>query len=105
MKCIVFKMPDILIKQLDMEDVEPFMHKYIVTENGDLMVPWYDFIDENSSEGELTCAIVEDIEYYDATDLINYGLEEYRDALKGMISIMINFHKNRFDQGQPKGEA
>ncbi len=105
MKCIVFTMPDLLINQLGMEDVEPFMHQYIVTENGDLMVPWYDFIDEKNCDDELTCALINDVEYYDATDLIQHGLEEYRDTLKGMVSTMINFHKSRFDQEQEKGEA
>lgn len=105
MKCIVFDMPDILIKQLDMEDVEPFMHKYIVTENGNLMVPWYDFIDPQNDTDELTCAVLNDVEYYDAQDLMTCGLEEYRDSLKAMISIMINFHKNRFDQEGERAKA
>lgn len=105
MKCIVFKMPDLLINQLDLGDVEPFMHQYVVTENGELMVPWYDFIDEKNCDEELTCAIVNDVEYYDANDLMMFGLEEYRDTLKGMIATMISFHKTRFDQEQPRGEA
>lgn len=102
MKCIVFEMPPVLIDQLDMHDTETFMHKYIVTENGNLMVPWYDFIDHKNTSDELLCAVVNDVEYYDASDLMTFGLEEYRDVLKGMVSIMINFHRSRFDQSDEK---
>lgn len=102
MKCIVFEMPSLLIEQLDLLDTETFMHKYIVTEHGNLMVPWYDFIDPKNTSDDLLCAIVNDVEYYDATDLIKCGLEEYRDTLKAMVSIMINFHRNRFDQSDEK---
>lgn len=105
MKCIVFEMPSLLIDQLDMNDTETFMHKYVVTEHGNLMVPWYDFIDPQNKTDELLCAIVNDVEYYDATDLMQFGLEEYRDVLKSMVSIMIQFHRSRFDQEQPRGEA
>jgi hypothetical protein len=98
-------MPDMLIRQLDMEDVEPFMHQYIVTENGELMVPWYDFIDPENCQDELTCAVINDVEYYSAQDLVQYGIESYRDKLKGMLSIMINFHRDRFDQSQDRAEG
>ena len=98
-------MPEPLIKQLYMEDSEPFMHKYVVTENGMLMIPWYDFIDPHDDKNDLTCATVNDIEYYDANDLMMFGLEEYRDTLKSMISIMLNFHRDRFDQQRERAEG
>lgn len=105
MKCIVFTMPEILISSLYLQDAEPFMHQYVVTETGNLMVPWYDFIDPDNCDNELTCAVVNDVEYYDANDLMKFGLENYRDTLKTMIMIMLEFHRSRFDQQQERAEG
>lgn len=102
MKCIVFTMPEMLIRDLYMEDADPFMHQYIVTETGNLMVPWYDFIDPQNDTDELRCSVVNDVEYYDVNDLMKFGLEEYRDTLKTMVMIMLNFHRSRFDPQQEK---
>jgi len=105
MNCIIFKMPEQLIHKLGMEDAESFMHSYLVTENGNLMVPWYDFIDPKNDEDDLTCAILDDVEYYDANDLMKYGLEEYRSTLKTMVMILLKFHQTRFDQLKERAEA
>lgn len=105
MKCIVFEMPPMLINQLDMNDTELFMHKYIVTEAGDVMVPWYDFIDVDNDTDELRCAVLNDIEFYNASDLLKYGLEEYRETLRIMLDIMLRFHQSRFDQSQERAKA
>lgn len=105
MKCIVFTMPPMLIRDLYIEDAEPFMHQYVVTEQGQLMVPWYDFIDPHNETDELKCSIIEDVEYYDVNDLMKYGLEEYRDTLKSMVLLMLNFHRRRFDPQHIRGEA
>ncbi len=105
MKCIVFDLPESLMESLGLVGMEDFMSKYIVTENGNLMVPWYDFIDEENCDDELTCAIVGDVEYYDAQELVKSGKEEYREILKGMLSLMINFHRDRFDRMQEQAKA
>lgn len=102
MKCIVFTIPDSLSQQIGMEGVEEFMKNYIVTENGNLMVPWYEFIDEKNCDDELTVAVVNDVEYYDAQELMKFGKKEYRDVLKQMVRLMITFHRDRFDQQKEK---
>jgi hypothetical protein len=96
-------MPDVLIDQLGLKEWDTSMHQYIVTENGNVMVPWCDFIDPEVDE-DITCAIHNEIEFFDAQDLVRAGLKEYRDTLKQMLDIMIRFHNDRFDREQ-KGEA
>jgi len=105
MKGIRFDMPPMLIDQLSLKEFEPFMHKYIVTENGDVMVPWYDFIDPDGPDDAIGCAVHDDVEYFNAEDLVAFGIEKYRDALKQMLKIMIRFHNDRFDREQDRGEA
>lgn len=105
MKCIVFDMPPMLVDQLALKDCEPFMHQYLVTENGDVMVPWYDFIDEDNSDDNLRCTVLNDTEFYSAADLVKFGLEEYKDTLKVMLGIMLRFHNSRFDQSEDRAEG
>ena len=104
MKAIRFDIPEVLLEELGLEGLETFMHQYLVTENGDVMVPWYDFIDPEGPDNAISCAVHDEVEYFDASDLMSNGLEELRETLKSMLLTLIKHHNARFDQ-QEKGEA
>jgi hypothetical protein len=105
MRVIHFDMPEPLQKKLEMQDQHRDLHQYLVTENGDLFVPWgADFIDESNDE-RVCCADFDGIMYFNSADLIKACHDEYVDDLRDMFNVMINFHHNRFDTIQERIES
>ncbi len=103
-KYIIFTLPTIFIKQLGLEECEPFMHKYIVTERGRLMVPWYDLM-EKSDLDDFTYTIVHGIEYFDADDLMNHGSDEQKDFMRDLLHTLSELHSTRFDSTQQSAKS
>lgn len=104
-KYIIFQMPDIFIKKLGFQDYGSFMHTYIVTDKGRLMVPWFDLIDQDSDIDDFSYSIINNIEYFDADDLMQYVSDKQKNMMMNLIYMLADLHESRFDFEQKNGQS